>query len=60
MQEQLRFERAIFARMKECERDEVVKNHQYSRCTDELEHRIDKFGLLMQFLVKDREKVDSA
>lgn len=59
MQDQLRFERAIYAKMKECEREDVVKGHGYSRCADELEHRINKFGLLMQFLVTDREKVPS-
>lgn len=59
MNDQLRFERAIFAKMEECERGEVIKKHEYAGCAEQLSRRIDKYGLLVQFLVRDREKVES-
>jgi hypothetical protein len=52
---QLAFERALYAKMQVCEREEVVNQHGYSQCAEELESRMGKFALAVQYLVQSRE-----
>lgn len=57
IKEQLHFEQSIYMKMAECEKEETLAAHNYTICTEKWEHKINKFGLLLQYLVRDREKV---
>jgi hypothetical protein len=56
--QQLRFERDIYARIALCEAQEVMERHQYQQCAEEWEGRIERHGLMVQYLAREREKVD--
>jgi hypothetical protein len=56
--QQLRFERDIYARISQCEAKEVMERHEYQLCAEGWEGRIERHGLMVQYLASEREKVD--